>query len=595
MSERSDSAVLALPGARIFGRRAGDAEGISRGDARAAGSLLAATYRAADGWFFWLLAAHLPLVAALSFMRGTWLAALVFGVPVIAAGMAAARLARGTFFARCAVATSLLLVSALLIHQSGGMIEMHFHIFAILSFLLMYRDWRVPVVGAVVVAVYHAAAHVAQMAGTGIFLFGDHGGWGIVGVHAAWVVFQVAVLAHIARGLASETRQAESLMRVAERLGDGDLTARAERGAGAVGDAAEAMNQGTERMADTVRTVRDRVMVVHDVATSFSGAADHVTGAAGEVSASLTQIASAAQEQALNTQHMARALGEMAVSIDGVAARAGDVSLASEHAAQVAQDGAEVIADAVGRLDRIREIVLDSAQQIGRLKTFSEQIGDITQMITGVASQTNLLALNAAIEAARAGEHGRGFAVVADEVRKLASQSGNAAQRAGDLIRSIQEVTAGVVETMDRGTAEVEASAQRAAHAGGVLREIVAVVQHATRDVKAITKSASEISGDSRRVLAEVGISSSGGKGAQSLDEMVEASRRNAAAAEDAAAAVQEINASMEEMTASAEELAHIAQELQTEVLRFQVGATDDAPAPAWDRVPAADERFALR
>ncbi|CAA9361080.1 MAG: hypothetical protein AVDCRST_MAG89-3749, partial [uncultured Gemmatimonadetes bacterium] len=163
MSERSDSAVLALPGARIFGRRAGDAEGVFRG--RGEGSLLAATYRAADGWFFWLLAAHLPLIAGLSLMRGTWLAALAFGVPVIAAAMAAARLARGTFFARCAVATSLLLLSALIIHQSGGMIEMHFHIFAILSFLLMYRDWRVPVVGAAVVAVYHAAAHVAQMAG----------------------------------------------------------------------------------------------------------------------------------------------------------------------------------------------------------------------------------------------------------------------------------------------------------------------------------------------------------------------------------------------------------------------------------------------
>jgi methyl-accepting chemotaxis protein len=541
------------------------------------------------------------LIAGLAALRGTWLAALLFGVPVIVVGMAAARLARGTFLARCTVATSLLLVSGLMIHQSGGMIEMHFHIFAILSFLLMYRDWRVPVLGAAVVAVYHGGGHVAQMAGTGIFLFGDHQGWGIVALHAAWVVFQVVVLVHIARGLASETRQAESLMHVAERLGHGDLTARVERGSGVVGDAAEAMNQGTLRMAGTVRTVRDRVIVVHDVATSFSGAADHVTSAAGDVSASLTQIATAAQEQALNTQHMARALGEMAVSIDGVAARAGDVSQASEHAAQVAQDGAEVIADAVGRLDKIREIVLDSARQIGQLKTFSEQIGDINQMITGVASQTNLLALNAAIEAARAGEHGRGFAVVADEVRKLATQSGDAAERAGALIRSIQQVTAGVVETMDRGTAEVEASAQRAAHAGGVLREIVMVVQHATRDVKAITHSASEISGDSRRVLSEVGIST-GGKGAQSLDEMVEASQRNAAAAEDAAAAVEEINASMEEMSASAEELAHIAQELQTEVLRFQVGAgdTEAAPAPAatvhtWDRVPEADARLALR
>ena len=596
MSHRSkiDAASVALPGARMFGRRAGDAAGVFRGDAVRDGVLLEATYRATDGWFFWLLAAHLPFILMLAPLHGTWMAALTIGVPLIALGMAATRFLRGTLLSRMAVATSLLSISGLIIHQSGGMVEMHFHIFAILAVLVTYRDWRVPAWGAVVVAVHHGAAHMAQMHGTGVMLLRDHQGWGLVAIHAGWVVFEVGLLSFMAVQLANETRQAESLMRVAERLGEGDLTARAARGAGAVGDAAEAFNTGTSRVAGTIRAVRDRITVVHEVATSFSGAADHVTSAAGDVSASLTQIAAAAQEQALNTQQMARALSEMAISIDGVAARAGDVSTASEHAAQVAQSGAEVIAEAVGSLGLIREIVLDSARQIGQLKTFSEQIGDINQMITGVASQTNLLALNAAIEAARAGEHGRGFAVVADEVRKLASQSGDAAHRAAELIRSIQQVTAGVVHTMERGTAEVESSSKRAEHAGGVLREIVMVVQHATRDVRAITQSAAEISGDSRRVLAEVvGVSGRGANGAQSLDELVQASQRNAVAAEDAAAAVEEINASMQEMSASAEELSQIAQELQTEVLRFKVGSAD-AAAPA-EPSPAAEAQLALR
>jgi len=568
--------------------------------ARVDGVLLDAGYRAADRLFFWLLLAHLPLIAVLAAVYGRWQSAIVFGVPCIAAGMWASWQFRGTLAARLSVATSLLLVSALIIHQSGGMIEMHFHIFAALAFLLIYRDWRVPVWGATVTALHHVVGNVAQTDG-GITVFHHGGGWGLVAIHAGWVVFEVAILVYMALQLAGETRQAEALLELAERLGEGDLTARVERGSGSgvLGNAVDAINRGTAQVGGAIRAVRDQIVVVHEVATSFSGAADHVTRAATEVSSSLTQIASAAQEQAEGTQHMARALSGMTVALDGVSARATDVSSASEHAAQVAQSGAEVISEAVGSLDRIREIVLESAREIGQLKSFSEQIGDINQMITGVASQTNLLALNAAIEAARAGEHGRGFAVVADEVRKLANQSGDSAQRAAELIRSIQQVTGRVVLTMERGTAEVEASSQRAAHAGGVLREIVTVVQHSNRDVKAITRSAAEISRESRNALAEAGISTDGADGAQSLDELVAASLRNAAAAEDAAAAVEEINASMQEMSASAEELASIAQELQSEVLSFRVeGPAPTAPAvpaPRWDRFSGVGGEMALR
>ncbi|HEX8429957.1 MAG TPA: methyl-accepting chemotaxis protein [Longimicrobium sp.] len=570
--------------------------GASRAPAN--GVLLETGYRAADQLFFWLLLAHFPLIAVLAAVYGRWQSVFVFGVPVIALGMWASWQFRGTLAARLTVATSLLLLSALIIHQSGGMIEMHFHIFAGLAFLLIYRDWRVPVWGATVTALHHVVGNAFQ-SDTGIHVFHHGGGWGIVAIHAGWVVFEVGILVYMALQLAAETRQAEALLGLAERLGAGDLTARVERGAGAVGDAVEALNRGTAQIGGAIRAVRDQITVVHEVATSFSGAADHVTRAATEVSSSLTQIASAAQEQAEGTQHMARALSGMTVALDGVTARASDVSSASEHAAQVAQSGAEVISEAVGSLDRIREIVLESAREIGQLKDFSEQIGDINRLITGVASQTNLLALNAAIEAARAGEHGRGFAVVADEVRKLASQSGDSAHRAAELIRSIQQVTGRVVLTMERGTAEVEASSQRAAHAGGVLREIVTVVQHSNRDVKAITRSAAEISRESRNALAEAGISTDGAEGAQSLDELVAASLRNAAAAEDAAAAVEEINASMQEMSASAEELASIAQELQAEVLSFRVeGAPPAAPvaaAPRWDRFSGVSGEMALR
>jgi methyl-accepting chemotaxis protein len=417
----------------------------------------------------------------------------------------------------------------------------------------------------------------------------------MVALHAAFVVFEVAILVYMSVLLAAETRQAESVIHVAERVGEGDLTARGEVRGGAAGEALGAINGGTERLAGAIRGVRGRARDVAEVAQGFSAAADHVTRAAEGVAASLTQVVAGAQEQATNTQTMADALGRMTRSMDDVAVRARGVSGASERAMTVARDGSRVIGEAVDSLRRIRERVLDAAGRIDELRGYSERIGRITEVITSMASQTNLLALNAAIEAARAGEHGRGFAVVAEEVRKLATQSGDSAREAAELVGSVQALTARAVESMRRGTDEAEAGSGLAANAGDALGEILTVVERTAADVRAITHASDQIATSSRTALAAAGLDESDGGG--SLGSVVELSRSNAAAAEDAAAAVQEINASMQEMTASAEELAQIAAELQDEVSRFRLDAADgdgDAGAPVTDlasRRPAAVER----
>ncbi|HET7233265.1 MAG TPA: methyl-accepting chemotaxis protein, partial [Longimicrobium sp.] len=420
------STEIPLGGARLF-------DGHAAASVRPAGSnaLLEETWRRTDRMLAWLLVGHLPLMIALAFLHGTWAAVAAWGVPCVAAGALVAWRIPGRLAARLTIATAFLLVSALIIHQTHGMIEMHFHIFAILAFLLMYRDWRVPVWGAVVVAAHHVLGNLSQVNGGGMHVFQDHAGWHIVAVHAGWVVFEVTILVYMSRLLAAETAQAQALVELAGRVGQGDLTARAARGEGAVGDAVGAINAGTERLAVALREVRGQSRQVADVAQGFSAASDHVTHAAEGLAASLTQVVAGAQEQARTAQMLADALHGMTHGIDGVAARAQSVADEGRRAQDVARDGTRVIGEAVGSLGRIRETVLESAAQITELHGYTEHIGRITQAVAGIANQTNLLALNAAIEAARAGEHGRGFAVVASEVRKLAERSQTAATEIG--------------------------------------------------------------------------------------------------------------------------------------------------------------------
>ncbi len=542
------------------------------------GRLLAENHRRTDRMLSGLLLAHVPLFIALAFLRGTWTEVLAWGIPTVAVGVGVAWFRRGTLLSRLTIATALLVISALIIHQTGGMIEMHFHIFAILAFLLMYRDWRVPVWGAAVVAAHHVLFNLAQGAGGHVMVFQDHGGWGIVAVHAGWVVFEVTILVYMARLLASETEQADALVSLAWRVGAGDLAARAEQGAGAVGEAVGAINAGTARLAASLREMRGRSREVADVARGFSETAEHVTGAAEGVAASVTQVAAGAQEQAHAAQSIADALERMGERIDGVAGLAHRVSEQSERAAGAARDGSRVIGEAVGSLQRIRGTVLESAERIAELQGVSERIGRVTEAVALIANQTNLLALNAAIEAARAGEQGRGFAVVAEEVRKLASQSGDSAREAAELIASVQVMTGRAAESMRRGTGEAEAGSALAARAGEALELIMGVVERSAADVGQITHAARDIAASSAAVMAAAGLNGEGGgQGLLSL------AQGNAAAAQDAAAAVQEINASMEEMTANAEDLARIARGLQDEASRFRTGEGESTDVPADD------------
>ncbi len=353
-----------------------------------------------------------------------------------------------------------------------------------------------------------------------------------------------------------------------------------------VGTSAEELNSTTQQLAQATQGVGQAMEQMAEGTADQSRAAGSTNQIVEQLRTAAAQVAAGAQEQSAGTHQTVTAINEMVTAMGDVAGKAAQVTSSAQRAVQTAQSGGQIVQQTIAGMERIRETVLLSAGRIRELERLSGQIGAITQAISEIADQTNLLALNAAIEAARAGEHGRGFAVVADEVRKLAERAATSAGEIADLISGIQRSTALAVQAMDRGQTEVAEGAQLAVGAGQALAEIVTVVEQATRDVQAITAAAQEMATSSRKVsesadaMAAVIEESSGSAeqmaaGAHDVSTAVAGiatvAEQNAAAAEEVAASVEEMNASTEEIAASAQILAGVARTLQDQVGRFKL------------------------
>ncbi len=218
----------------------------------------------------------------------------------------------------------------------------------------------------------------------------------------------------------------------------------------------------------------------------------------------ISTIAASAEQQTRSLDETALAVSNMASSIEEVAAQVDSLSSISTETSRTAERGGSAIGTIVDGMHTIRNTINDLAEDIGQLGNNSEQIGDIVKVIDRIAEQTNLLALNAAIEAARAGEHGRGFAVVASEIRKLADGSVQATKEIAGHITSTQAVISEVVGAMERLTDRVEESTTSTNSASGALQEIVSAVQTTSSQIDEISAVTRAMSANSYQVIRQI-------------------------------------------------------------------------------------------
>jgi methyl-accepting chemotaxis protein len=247
-------------------------------------------------------------------------------------------------------------------------------------------------------------------------------------------------------------------MEIASRIAAGDLSSRIDVDS----THSESLMVSMKRMQDQLAQL---IRKIHDSATHVSSSADDLAAASSQVSVSSAQ-------QSQDTASVAAAIEELTVSIDEVAGSANQAEQIASDSGKRSDQGALQVKDATDEMTRIARSVNDTAEQMATLTTQSKQISSIANVIKEVADQTNLLALNAAIEAARAGEQGRGFAVVADEVRKLAERTTSSAQEITTMIASIQEHTDKATATMQQGNERVSEGVVLAERAGDSMRHI---------------------------------------------------------------------------------------------------------------------------
>lgn len=240
--------------------------------------------------------------------------------------------------------------------------------------------------------------------------------------------------------------------------------------------------------------------ILHDVTDAVSATAS----ASNQISSSTEELAAGAQEQSAQSQEIASAVNQMTSTILETSKHANTASINAKNAGAIAKEGGKVVQETVEGMNRVALVVSRAGETVKELGKGSDQIGEIVQVIDDIADQTNLLALNAAIEAARAGEQGRGFAVVADEVRKLAERTTKATKEIATMIKRIQKDTSEAVVSMDEGTKEVERGKELAAKAGESLKQIISAADEVVDVINQVAAASEEQSSTSEQISRNI-------------------------------------------------------------------------------------------
>jgi methyl-accepting chemotaxis protein len=375
-----------------------------------------------------------------------------------------------------------------------------------------------------------------------------------------------------------------------------------------------AIKEMISNLRTTIQQLTDNATNLTTASSQLASSASQAGQATGQISTTIQQVAKGISQQTESISRTASSTEQMGRAIEGVARGAQDqagsitkaASITTEisnaiqkvstgaqtsaqgasQAAETARSGARIVEETIQGMQSIKTKVGLSAEKVAEMGRRSNEIGAIVETIDDIASQTNLLALNAAIEAARAGEHGKGFAVVADEVRKLAERSSTATKEIGNLIRGIQQTISEAVSAMDEGAKEVENGVMRTNQSEQALSSIMQAAETVKQQIEQIAGAAQAISNSSNELVSAMDsvsavveentaateeMSASSSEVNEAVEAIASVSEENSAAVEEVSASTEEMSAQVEEVTASAQYLSEMAKSLMKVVEQFRI------------------------
>ncbi|PSL42596.1 methyl-accepting chemotaxis protein [Salsuginibacillus halophilus] len=376
-------------------------------------------------------------------------------------------------------------------------------------------------------------------------------------VSIAAVIFAILAGVLISNRIA---RPVVSLSRSATRMAEGDLTEEKKRFK--TNDEIHDLNEAFHEMKTNLHGMISRIASgAESVAASseeMKSSAEETSNATNQITESIQKVAGGADRQTQRTSEAKATAQEINDGMGQIAETMEHVSESSANAGENAANGVKVIDDTVAQMETIDARTEAISTKVNSLSEHSEQVDQIISLIGNIAEQTNLLALNAAIEAARAGEHGKGFAVVADEVRKLAEQSNASAQEISTLISEIQGGIQSSVEMTEEGRAAVQSGINHVNEARTEFSSIQSAVHDVTGQIQQVAAAVEEMSAGTETLT-------------QTIETTAEEASSTSSYAENVAASAEEQMASMEEVSSAAESLSSMSEELEQEVNNFNI------------------------
>lgn len=379
----------------------------------------------------------------------------------------------------------------------------------------------------------------------------------IITIGISIAIILTSILLYVTRSLVRPIRLVEEQMNF---IANGDLSKDLlkVKTKDETGRLANALNQMQNGLKDMIRNVSSASHSMASQSEELNQAANEVSTGSEQMTKTMEEIAIGSETQANRSSDIATMMGSFVSKIERVHEDGEAVQEASQQVLKMTEQGRTLMNTSTEQMEMIDRIVHDAVNKVEGLDRHSQQISELVAMIQDIAEQTNLLALNAAIEAARAGEHGKGFAVVADEVRKLAEESSQSVDNITEIVQRIQSESSYVVESLREGYNEVEEGTHHIKETGETFHEISDRVTNVVANINTISDVLEDIVSSSQEMNS-------------AIEDIAAVSEQSAAGVEEATATTEQTSAAMEEVASSSNELAKLADELNDIVKEFKL------------------------